>query len=166
MRITVCVDRGPLDELHDEIGVPIITRAAVEESGDVDVVEVGQGLAFTIEAADDLPAQQSSTDQLDGDLLLERLIGPGGEIDGSHAAGGDDIFQAIGADLPADEGTLLCIDERRRRVEIDLLFQGRLVHEIARFLLGGQEGEDLLLQVLVAATGCFDVEGPLLGRLP
>ena len=79
--VAVLVDRPPLDVLHDEVGAAVLGGAAVEQLGDVRMVEVGEDLALGAEAADDLVGVHAAPDELDRDPLLELLVGPLRQVD-------------------------------------------------------------------------------------
>ena len=81
----VFIDGPPLDVFHDEIGPAVLRRAAVEELGDVGVIEMGEDLPFGTEPPDDL-RRRSQPHQLEGDPLIEILVRAHGEIDSSHAS--------------------------------------------------------------------------------
>ena len=46
VRGSVVGDRTPVDVLHDDVGLPVGRDAAIEEGGDVLVIEVGEDLAL------------------------------------------------------------------------------------------------------------------------
>ena len=60
-------DGEPVDELHDDVGLPVGRDAAIEEGGDVLVIEVGEDLAFVAEAADGEVALEAAAEELEGD---------------------------------------------------------------------------------------------------
>jgi hypothetical protein len=49
--ITVFVDRLSLDQLHDHIRKPVLGCPAVQQTGDVGMLQVGQNLAFGAKAS-------------------------------------------------------------------------------------------------------------------
>src|SRR6185437_6180344 len=91
-------DGGAFDVLHDEVGAAVGNSAAIEEFGDVGVVEGGENLTLLAEAADDGVGIHAAFDELDGDALLEGIVIADGEVDGAHAAAADLFENAVGAD--------------------------------------------------------------------
>ncbi len=81
----VGVDRGALDILHHQVRPAIVGGAAVDQPGDVGVLERRQDLPLGAEPAHAVVIEQAA-DDLDRDALLERAIGALGQVDGAHAA--------------------------------------------------------------------------------
>ena len=77
--------RLPRHVLHDEVRPAVGGGAAVVEAGDVGMDQPGEDAPFVEEAPDDAVRVHPALDQLDGDLLLEPRLVPGGQIDGAHA---------------------------------------------------------------------------------
>ena len=111
--VAVLGDRHAVDELHDEKGSAVLCGAAIENTGDVDVVHHGQRLPLRLEAGDDLPAVHARLDDLEGDLALHRLRLLG-HPDYAHAAfanllqelvRADDRAGAFGRSMPFDRGS-------------------------------------------------------------
>ena len=86
VRLAVPDDRSTLDELDGEPRLPLGGDAAIEQPGDVGVVEPRQDLAFGEEAAVDGGGVHPFPDELEGDALLELTVGPLGEIHHAHPA--------------------------------------------------------------------------------
>jgi hypothetical protein len=95
--IAVLVDRLALDELHDEVGQAVVGRPSVEQARDVGVIESGQDLALAAESLDDVVRVQPAPEDLDRDTLLERVVGPRGQINASHPSATDLAQDAVGA---------------------------------------------------------------------
>ena len=93
------VDGVAFDVLHDEVRTAIRGGAAIEEPGDVGVVEGGDDLSFAAEALDDAFLLHAEADDFEGDELGVVLVGAGGEIDGSHASGAELALDGIRADV-------------------------------------------------------------------
>ncbi|MEM7351389.1 MAG: hypothetical protein AAF657_11320, partial [Acidobacteriota bacterium] len=74
LAITVLVDASALDALHDEVGSAVFGRAAVEQLGDVGMVELGEDLALATEAAPKALGGRRGAEELDRNVLLERLL--------------------------------------------------------------------------------------------
>ena len=79
-------DRLPFDELHREVRPSVRRAAAVEQSGDIRMLEAGEDLPLVPEAADDAVGVHAALEHLDRHALLERIIVANAKIDGSHAA--------------------------------------------------------------------------------
>ncbi len=94
--------RDALDVLHDEVGLAFLGGAAVEQPRDPGVVERGRDLALVAKALQRLRAGHSGADELDGDLLLELVVGAAGEIHLAHAAAAQLFEKLVGADALAD----------------------------------------------------------------
>ena len=96
---------GPAgDELHHQVGPAVVRGAAVEEGGDVRVLEPGQDLALRPQATQQAPRRDPGTDQLQGHLALEALVVPNRAVDRTHPAAADLGDQAIGPDREAAGG--------------------------------------------------------------
>ena len=67
MRVAVVVQRLPFDKLHDEVRQAVVSGAAVEQAGDVWMIERGEDLSLFAEAAQDEVGVHAALDQLDRD---------------------------------------------------------------------------------------------------
>jgi hypothetical protein len=85
-RVAVVVQGHPVHVLHGEPGLALRRDPAVEQPGDVGVIQAGEDLPFGEEAAEDLVGVHAALDQLEGDPLLELPVGALGEIDDPHPA--------------------------------------------------------------------------------
>ncbi len=106
--VAVGVDAYAVDVLHDEVGLAGGRAAAVDQPGDVAMIEIGQGLPFAAETVDDAGRVGPRPDDLDGGLPRERVVGALGAVDHAHAAAADDVHDAprIRATAPiADRAT-------------------------------------------------------------
>src|SRR5579864_4642534 len=72
--LTVDVQRLTLDILHHQEGATIRRGAAVQQTADIRVVEIGQDLALMTEAGQQILSVHAGPDQLDGDLFLEVIV--------------------------------------------------------------------------------------------
>ena len=90
------------------------------------------------------------------------LVGALGEIDNTHATRGNLSEQAVRTDALVDDGRcaleFAAHQDRRRR-------QRRLVQKATRFLMGGEERLELLLQGWVIGAGRFKEWTPFFPRL-
>ncbi len=81
----VLVDRHAVDVLHDKVWNAIVRRPAVQQPGDVAVVQPRQDLALGLQPIVVRPGDEAGPDELDGDLLLI-VVAALGEVDVAHAA--------------------------------------------------------------------------------
>src|SRR5215475_1460093 len=68
--VAVNVNRLSFDVFEREPGQAVFGRAAVEQTGNVGMVEAGENLSFMAEAANDQISIHSAPDQFDGHKLL------------------------------------------------------------------------------------------------
>ena len=87
-------------QLHDEVGHPLGGGPGVEDLGDARVSHDGQGLPFSLEAADHLGRIQARPDQFEGHPAHHghRLLG---QPDLAHPAHAQGLQEVVGADLRA-----------------------------------------------------------------
>ena len=97
-RFGVLDQRRAVDELHHQVRPAVGRRAAVEQPGDVGMVEAGEDLPLGAEAADDGIGVHPALQHLEGDALVERVVVADGEIDRAHAALAQLADQAVGTD--------------------------------------------------------------------
>ena len=67
-------------------GLGPVMLAAIEQSGDVRVVEAGEDLSLVTEAADDAICVHAALENFDRDPLLKRIIIANAKVDSAHAA--------------------------------------------------------------------------------
>ena len=96
--VAVDVDRYPVDVLHDDVGQPVRSRAAVEQPCNVRMIERCENLPFDLRPLVDGGVDEMVADQLDCHALLELIVRALGEIDDGHAAGADTAHETILAD--------------------------------------------------------------------
>src|SRR5215470_7955232 len=95
--IAILVDGCAVDEFHDQVRHFIDGCFAVEQSGDVGMIEVGKDLAFMSETFLHELVIKVATNQLDGNLVLELAIDAGGPIHLSHPAMTDFLKDVVGS---------------------------------------------------------------------
>ena len=95
-RVAVLVDRHALDVLHHQIGQALGGGAAVEQAGDVRVLEPRQDLALRAELPHALGIEPAAH-HFDGDLLQELVVVALGEIHRAHAALAEHLHELVGA---------------------------------------------------------------------
>ena len=94
MRVAVFIKRNPFDIFHDKIGKAALGHAAVEEAGNVGMIEVCQDLALIAEMPEHGISVHAAFDQFDSDTLFILLVGTLSQIDRAHAAAAD-LFNTI-----------------------------------------------------------------------
>ena len=120
----VVVDRRSFDVLHDQVRNAAGGRAAVEQAGDVGMLERGQNLPLLPEALQQRLAAGAAANEFDGDTLFEFGILARRQKDGAHAAVPELADDAIRSDedvLPpgvggVDEVPDGLFEKSRRRV--------------------------------------------------
>src|SRR5262245_44717761 len=141
--IAVVEQAFPFDELHDEVGFAVLGRSAVEEPGDVGVIEQGRDLAFAAETLHGEVARDAGANQLDGDELLELFVGAACEVDHSHPAAPELSENLVAADSLADaRGRVALLEGLHASVR-------GAVHEAPGLLGGVGERLHLLKQSLI-----------------
>ncbi len=84
--LAVLLDGPALHELHDEPRAAIGGSSAVEQTGDVGVIERGQDAALMAETLEHRIGVHSPLHHFDGYAFFERAIGAHGGVDGAHAS--------------------------------------------------------------------------------
>src|SRR5580704_4481961 len=84
--LAIAVDGFPVDVLCDQERITARGNSAVEEAGNVVVVQRRQKLALRFEAAEKLAVGKITGHDFQGDGLFELAVGPLGEIDGAHSS--------------------------------------------------------------------------------
>ena len=87
-----------LHELHDEVGLTLLRRTAIQEAGNVLVVESRQGLALAHEAPYEFLVRASFPQELHGHLALVLTIGAPRHEDLAHASAPDGTDRLVGAE--------------------------------------------------------------------
>ena len=104
----VLVDRYAVDVFHDEKRHVVIGGTSIEQHRDVRMLEIGQDLTFSHETAPEVIGCELGHQELDGDLLLELLVGPAGEIYETHAALRKLSLHGVSTDLFTDPAVWSC----------------------------------------------------------
>ena len=107
--IGILSDGLAFDVFHHEVRPPVAGGAAVEQAGDVRVIQRREDLPFIAKAAQDEFRIHAALDELDGDLLLELCVITLCEVDRAHAALADPSQDAIRADGGVIEKLLLFV---------------------------------------------------------
>src|SRR5690242_9909341 len=87
--VAVLVDRLALDVLHDKVRQAAIGAARIEQAGNVGMIEHRENLALAAKPPYDFTRVQPTANDLDGNQLLEGIVGARRKIDIAHAAMSD-----------------------------------------------------------------------------
>ena len=111
----VVEQRNACDVLHHEVRLALLGRAAVDQPSDAGVLQRGRDLALVSEPLQDLRARHPGAHELDGDLLLELVVGAPRQIHLAHAAVPDLLEDLVGADALTEPpaGPLRRLERRR-----------------------------------------------------
>jgi hypothetical protein len=83
--IAIRVNGLPLDVLHGEVGLAFISKPAIEQAGDVGMLEPCQDLPFRTKPLQDRLGIHTALNELEGHLLLELAVGPMRQKNAPHA---------------------------------------------------------------------------------
>src|SRR5580700_4803203 len=86
MSVTVICNRPAFDQFHHEVGCAIVGRAAIEQPGDIGMLETRHDLALVPKTADDNTGMITGAHDLDGHFLAILIVGAAGAIDFPHAS--------------------------------------------------------------------------------
>ena len=101
--IAVDVDRLSVDVFDDGVGKAFVGGPAVEQPGNVRMIEARDDLAFLIESAVQPGVARLRPENLDGDRRREDVVRAFGEVNDSHAASAEFAERRILTNPPADE---------------------------------------------------------------
>ena len=96
-RLGELAERHAFHVLHDQVGQAVGGRAAVEQTGDVRMVEAGENLALGAEAPHDRLGVHPAFEDLEGDALMEHVVVAHRQEHGAHAALAQLADQPVGA---------------------------------------------------------------------
>ncbi len=94
-------DRHAFDELHGEVRDAVVAGAAVEQPGDVRMLEPRQDLTFVAEALEELGRPRREGRHLEGDALGERAVVALGLEHHAHSAAADLADHPVGPEACA-----------------------------------------------------------------
>ena len=138
--------RLALDVLHDEIGLARLRRPSVEQPRDVRMIERRRDLPLSAESPQGLLAGHPGLNQLDGDALLELVVGAAREINRPHSAVAELGQQFVGPDALAGPRPRRGFAEERRQARVRLR-----VEDVPVPIGRGREGFDLAPEVFVSS---------------
>ncbi len=114
--VAECVDRLAVDVFHHEKRQAVRRDAAVEEAGDVGMVECGEQAAFLEEAVADILRVEPAADDLQGDAQFQ-IVGAAREPDRAHAPATEPFFDFVDADSVAVLGAVFFVLFEQRLAE-------------------------------------------------
>src|SRR5215469_2464105 len=82
----VLVDGDPFDQVHHQIRNTVVSRATVQESGNVGMIKRRENLALGAEAFQKKTRRESAAHEFDSDFLLVLTVGASRAIHLAHAA--------------------------------------------------------------------------------
>ena len=103
VEVAVCVHPDAVDVFHHQVWHTVPGRAAVEQSRDIGMIEVGQDLAFVLQSKLGLRIDQPVPAHLDCNELVELLIRAFGKVYDTHAARTQRAQHAVRTDHLAGE---------------------------------------------------------------
>jgi hypothetical protein len=99
---TILIDGLAFDVLHYQIWLSIGSRAAIEQTGDIGVIEAREDLSFLAEPIDNQIGFHAFANELDRHVFSKFCIGTHGQINRSHAAGTKLADEFVGSYTLAD----------------------------------------------------------------
>ena len=106
MRVTVLVGRLAVHVLHHIVRHAVRRIAAIEDAGDVGMIERGEHLPLLLEAQDELRRDVFPQQQFHGHVLAEGSIVADGQIDDAHPAAAEFAQEFVDADVVPGGGAL------------------------------------------------------------
>ena len=101
MFVGITRDGFTFDILHHEIWQAVFRGPAIDQAGNVRVIQVGEDLALHQKAFDDGIGVHAALDELQRDLPIESLIRSSCEINGAHPAAANLANDFVGANALA-----------------------------------------------------------------
>ena len=89
MRLRIDIDRLSVDVFHHQIRMTVIAASAIDQPGDIRMVEARQNLSLSAKTGSDVGAPLTANpvaDQLDRHLFVERGVGASRFEHGAHTA--------------------------------------------------------------------------------
>ncbi len=125
--LAVPVDGVPRNVFDHVVWKPVVGGAAVQDAGDIRMIETSQDLPLAVETADQVAGVETPLEDFDRHLLTVRAVDAAGEVDHAHAAPGHDALEPVGPEplpfpvvgVPAGEE----IDDRCLDELVDIVFQ-------------------------------------------
>src|SRR5690348_10865860 len=123
MGVAITVERLPFDKLHYEVGQSVFGGAAVEQTGDVWMIEGGEYLSFFAETTQDEISIHAALHQFDGGALVELVVGARRFVHSAHAAASDFSFNSIRAEAAPDH-RIFIFDKRLQHAHLSIAVDG------------------------------------------
>ncbi len=152
-----------VDELHGEPGSPVGGEPAIQQSGNMWMMEPSENLPFGQEAPVHLCRVHPGAHQLEGYLLLELTVRPVGQVHLTHAAPGQFTQDPKRADAHS------CVQAGSLGQELRLADYGgeefgrRRLEKIAGPGIGGEQAFDFRPESRIAAAGACEIPRSLGG---
>jgi hypothetical protein len=80
------IKRLAIDEFHHEIEEAVVGSPAIEQCGDIGMIQLSEDLALAVEGSKEVFGKHGAGDHLDGDGFAVGVISATGFKDGAHAA--------------------------------------------------------------------------------
>jgi len=157
--VGIRVHRRTVHQAHGEPGPAIVLDAAIQQRGDVRVVQLGQVVALAGEGLDQRRRGHLGAHALQRDLFFVLAIGPAGLVNRSHAAGLQHADDPPWAETVAD-AVCRCVGVGRRlqqRIKGNVL--KRMRHGIRR-----QQPEQRVVERGLACLQALECDGSLRRR--
>ncbi len=122
----VGVNTSAVNILHDQIGATVISGAAIEECGNVGMLQASENLSLGLKATGNDLGPEANPNDFDGDLLFVLAIGALSQKYGAHAAVSEFLQYTVGANALKSRS---CLKRHRSRT----------VQKRFGFLVRGQE---------------------------
>ena len=154
-RIAPAVDGFAIDAFHHEVRFAIGADAAIEQGGDVGVLQAGQDLPFAQEAFARGGRIGAGSDQFQCRLLGVGTVAALDRVYRAHATAADHLAHAPGTDAASEHG----VGCATRRLRLQCLAPGRDVaaERLAGAGVGVEQRLHLLAQCLVAVAQGIDL---------
>ncbi len=93
--LAIDVDGLTGDQLHDQVGHTLFGGAAIDQTRDIGMFQLGQDLPFGTKPPGDPGRVVIDTHQLDGHARMVMIVGALGLIHLAHAATADQLDEAV-----------------------------------------------------------------------
>ena len=152
--VAVLGQRHPVDVLHDEVRQAVFGRAAIEQAGDMGMLECREDLAFGTEAVEDVFGVHTAPNNLERDVLFEGFVVAPGEVDLGHTAAPDGPQHPVAAHALAL--FFLSLGQGQIFQERSQVLAGRGFEERINLGAGPEGFLDLFEQLRVVGAGLIE----------
>src|SRR5579883_575187 len=102
--VAIRVEALALNQFRGQIRLTRGGNAAVEESGNIRMLQLREQADFGLEAPPELPFGQERSHDFQGDRLFERTDSTHGSINRAHASPSQKRYRAIRSERPVRDG--------------------------------------------------------------